>query len=83
LVLIPGVDLLAGFIFGDSISLLNYPLELLLAAIDLCEVVIGQFPPLLLLSKSKPLSRRSTHIQVQADNRAAEAAGLAWLRAAT
>jgi hypothetical protein len=32
LVLIPGVELLARFILGDSISLLDYALELLLAA---------------------------------------------------
>src|ERR1700733_5221818 len=38
LVLIPGVDF-AGFILGDSVSLLNYPLELFLAAVDLAEVV--------------------------------------------
>src|ERR1700722_793297 len=48
LALIPGVDLLAGFILGDSVSLLNYPLELFLAAVDLGEVVVGQFSPLLL-----------------------------------
>jgi hypothetical protein len=40
--------LLAGFILGDSVSLLNYPLELFLAAVDLGEVVVGQFSPLLL-----------------------------------
>ena len=44
LVSIPGVDLLAGFIPGNSVSLLNYPLELFLAAVDLGEVVVGQFP---------------------------------------
>jgi hypothetical protein len=46
LVLIPSVELLAGFTLGDSISLLDYPLELLLAAVDLCEVVVDQFPPI-------------------------------------
>jgi hypothetical protein len=33
--LIPGLDLLAGFILGDSISLLNDPFEPFPAAVDL------------------------------------------------
>jgi hypothetical protein len=40
--------LLAGLILRDSVSLLNYPFELFLAAIDLGEVVVGEFSPLLL-----------------------------------
>jgi hypothetical protein len=45
---IPGVDLLAGLILGDSVSLLNDPFESFLVAVDLGEVVVGQFSPLLL-----------------------------------
>src|SRR5271170_59400 len=48
LVLIPGVYLLAGFIPGNSVSLLDYALERFAPAVDLGKVVVGQFSPLLL-----------------------------------
>jgi len=48
LALIPGVYLLAGFIHGNSVSLLDYALERFAPAVDLGKVVVGQFSPLLL-----------------------------------
>jgi hypothetical protein len=45
---IPGVDSLPGLIPRDSVSLLNDPLESFSAAVDLREVIVGQFSPLLL-----------------------------------
>jgi hypothetical protein len=45
---IPSVDLLAGFIPGDSVSLLNCAFELFCPAVDLGQVVVGELSPLLL-----------------------------------
>jgi hypothetical protein len=44
----PIIDVLAHEVFSQSIALLDLALELLAAAVDLSEIVIGQLAPLLL-----------------------------------
>ena len=60
LILIPGVDLFAGFIPRDPVSLLNYPFELFLATVDLGEVVVGESCP---TAASQRLSSASSFLQ--------------------
>ena len=44
----PIVDVLFDLIFRDTVPLLNFPLELITAARDLVQVVVGQVAPPLL-----------------------------------
>src|SRR5690606_9163480 len=45
---VPVVDILAGLVLCVAIALLDFPFQLIEFAIDLVEVVVGQFAPLFL-----------------------------------
>src|SRR5690349_9811542 len=45
---VPGVDVLADLILGEAVALLNLAFELVAAAVDDIEIVIGELAPLFL-----------------------------------
>src|SRR5262249_58549296 len=43
----PGIDVFSGLVLGDAVSLLDYALELIAAAGDPIQVIVGEIAPFL------------------------------------